>query len=278
MKIKSNISILLLLIFLTSCTSLGVINPDGTMAFKDASGKKHVMTVNPAVPKNPYNKESWKKDGDKMFYEGDARFRSRMGLDISRHDGNVDWQAVRAAGFEFVILRIGYRRYQKGTLEIDERFRENFKAARDAGLEIGVYIYSQAITEEEALEEAELVLEELKGEKLELPVVFDPENVPWEWARTDDISGEQFTKNSVVFCNRIKEAGYKPMIYANMLWEAFTLDLSRLSGIPLWYADYEDVPQSPYDFEFWQYSAFGNVPGCTEQRTDLDVQLIRVEK
>ncbi len=96
---------------------------------------------------------------------------------------------------------------------------------------------------------------------MKLPVVFDPESIRKDDARTDGISGEQFTKNTRVFCDAIREAGFQPMIYSNMLWEAYMLDLKELSDIPVWYADYETVPQTPYDFVMWQYSESIHVPG-----------------
>ncbi len=105
---------------------------------------------------------------------------------------------------------------------------------------------------------------------LDLPVVYDPESILDDEARTDNVSGEQFTKNTRVFCERIEESGYRPMIYANMLWEAFELDLSELLDYPIWYADYESVPQSPYAFEIWQYTNEGQVPGV-EGPCDINI-------
>ena len=111
-----------------------------------------------------------------------------------------------------------------------------------------------------------------KEEKLDLPVVYDPESILDAEARTDDVSGEQFTKNTVAFTKAIKDAGYEPMVYSNMLWEAFELDLKELPDIPIWYADYEPLPQTPYDFTMWQYSNEGNVKGISGV-VDLDIQL-----
>ncbi len=255
---------------------LGVIRDDGTLEFLDALGEKHTMQVDNGAPKNVFKKECWKMSGEKMLYEGDERFSVRHGLDISRHDGDVDWNLVKKAGFEFVILRIAYRRYQAGTLHEDENFSRNFEGARKAGLDVGVYIFSQAIDEDEAKEEADFVLKILDGKKLQLPVVFDPENILDDDARTDNISGAQFTKNADIFCAAIRAAGYKPMIYANLMWEAFQFDMAHFAKMPFWYADYEPFPQTPYDFEFWQYTAKGTVPGCPNaKKTDLDIQIIK---
>ena len=135
---------------------------------------------------------------------------------------------------------------------------------------MGVYIFSQAINENEAIEEANLVIEQLKDEEIELPVVFDPELIRTDEARTDNISGEQFTKNTIAFCEKIKDAGYEPMIYSNMYWEAFLFEMEKLSDYPIWYADYETIPQTPYEFEFWQYADDGVVDGISG-KTDLNV-------
>lgn len=119
-----------------------------------------------------------------------------------------------------------------------------------------------------------MVLKALKGRKLDLPVVYDPERVINAWARTDGVSGKQFTDNTITFCNRIQKAGYKAMFYSNMYWEAFRFDLTRLSEYPIWYADYKKKPQTPYRFSFWQYTANGRVHGISG-RVDLNIQFIR---
>ena len=180
-------------------------------------------------------------------------------------------QQVKADGYDFAIIRIAYRGYGKtGSLNVDKEFKANIKNAHEAGIDVGVYIFSQAINENEAIEEANLVIEQLKDEEIELPVVFDPELIRTDEARTDNISGEQFTKNTIAFCEKIKDAGYEPMIYSNMYWEAFLFEMEKLSDYPIWYADYETIPQTPYEFEFWQYADDGVVDGISG-KTDLNV-------
>lgn len=251
----------------------GVEKEDGTLDFLDARGEAHTMKVDRAVPPSPYDRSAWSREGGRVLYGGEG-FRVRQGLDISRHDGDVDWEKVAGAGYEFVFLRVGYRRYQAGTLHVDENFARNYEGARAAGLDVGVYVFSQAVSEAEAIEEADLVLRELEGRPLQLPVVFDPESILDDEARTDGVSPGQFTANTLAFCRKVRGAGFEPMLYANLMWEAYQLDMARLGGIPIWFADYEPVPQTPYAFTFWQWSAEGTVPGCTAQKTDLDVQLV----
>ena len=141
---------------------------------------------------------------------------------------------------------------------------------------MGIYVFSQAVNEEEALEEAQLIIDNLKGLELQLPVVFDPELIRDDDARTDEVSGEQFSKNTIAFCEKVKEAGFEPMIYSNMYWEAFLFDLEELAEYPIWYADYEKVPQTPYKFTFWQYSESGHVDGI-DGKTDLNVWFVAKE-
>ena len=211
-----------------------------------------------------------------MTYAGDDRYTWRTGIDVSEHDEDIDWQQVRDAGIDFVFIRAGYRGYSEGSLRQDAYFEKNLREAREAGLDVGVYFFSQAVNEAEALEEADLVLRMLDGQALQMPVVYDPESILNDAARTDDISGDQFTRNALAFCGRIRERGYAPMIYANLVWEAFEFDLSRIRDIPIWYADYEPVPQTPYFFTVWQYTDSGTVPGIVGP-VDLNLQLIPQE-
>ena len=245
-----------------------------TLDFVDSHGECYTVEINEAVAKNPYDNALFVKNENKMSYE-DKKYTSRLGVDVSVFQGDIDWEQVKAAGYEFAILRIGYRGYgEEGTLNADEKFEQNLENARKAGIDVGVYFFSQAVNEEEAKEEADFVLEHLKGQELQMPVVYDPEHILEDEARTDGVTGEQFTQNAKVFCKAIEEAGYDAMIYSNMLWEAYELDLEKLSDYPVWYADYEELPQTPYRFSMWQYSSTGSVPGI-EGNVDLNIQLLK---
>lgn len=248
-----------------------------TLRFIDAWGERHTMTVNPDVEKHSYDWSCLTNTEEGISYTGDERYHIRRGVDVSEHQGAVDWERVKAAGYEFAILRIGYRGYgTAGNLYVDARFHENIAGAEAAGLDVGVYIFSQAVNEEETLEEVALVLENLKEYEPELPVVFDPERIRGDEARTDDVPGEQFMENTLLFCEQMKEAGYQPMVYCNLVWEAFEYDMEKLAEYPVWYADYEPVPQTPYEFTFWQYSEKGQVDGI-EGCVDLNVQFCGTE-
>ncbi|MCR5098255.1 MAG: glycoside hydrolase family 25 protein [Lachnospiraceae bacterium] len=241
---------------------------DVPFIFRDAFGQEYETTVNPRIASKVYDDAAFVHDGQKLSYE-DGEYM--LGVDVSHHQGSIDWDRVKADGYDFAFLRIGYRGYgSTGSLNPDKEFENYYRDAKDAGLLIGVYFFAQAINEDEAREEADYVLGILGGRELDLPVVYDPESILDDEARTDDVTGEQFTANTGVFCETIAENGYDAMIYSNMLWEAFELDLEKLSDYPIWYADYEAVPQTPYAFEFWQYSNEGTVSGV-EGPCDLDI-------
>ena len=245
-----------------------------TLEFVDAHGQSHEMQINPDVPGNIFDNSNYTRDGQKLIYEDDDHY-SRQGIDVSYHQGDIDWSAVKKDGYDFVFIRIGYRGYgESGSLNPDEKFDEYIKGAKEAGLDVGVYFFSQAINEDEVKEEAGFVIDKLSGYELDLPVVFDPERILDDDARTDAITGDQFSANTMVFCEAIENAGYEAMVYSNMVWEAFEFDMPKVSKYPIWYADYEEVPQTPYKYEFLQYSESGTVDGIAGT-ADLDLQILR---
>lgn len=245
--------------------------PADRLHFVDAWGEWHDAQIDPEVEPHRYDwsKLSW--DGAGLPVYNDDRFQVRRGVDVSVFQGAVDWERVKADGYDFAFVRLGFRGYgDSGILKLDDRYRANILGAQAAGLDVGVYFFSQAVNEAEAREEAELVLQSLEGLDLTLPVVYDPELIRDAPARTDDVTGEQFTRNTVAFCEQVKAAGYEPMVYSNMIWEAFLFDLKALADYPIWYADYEPTPQSPYRFTFWQCACTGKVAGI---EGDVDINL-----
>ena len=242
--------------------------------FVDVYQNPYQVEINPDIARHDYKPECFIHDGHYLSYTGDENYTYRLGVDVSEHQGYVDWAQLKENGFSFAFIRLGYRGYgQEGRICLDSEFHHNMQNAQAAGFDVGVYFFAQAVNEEEAREEADFVLQNLEGYTLQLPVVYDPESILDDEARTDNVTGEQFTANTEVFCSAVEEAGRRPMIYANMLWEAFELDLEQLSEYPIWYADYEPAPQTPYQFEFWQYTNQGQVPGITGN-ADLNIQMI----
>lgn len=245
-----------------------------TLRFVDAWEEWHEVDILPNAKKHSYDWNYLTNNENGISYVGDDRYSIRKGIDVSKWQGNIEWEKVKADGYDFVFIRLGYRGYSEaGELELDSKFHKNIQGAQAAGLDVGVYFFSQAINEEEALEEAEFVINALSEYHLQLPVVYDPELIRDTDARTNNVTGEQFTQNTLVFCNKIKEVGFEPMIYSNMFWEAFLFNMTQLEMFPIWYADYEAVPQTPYDFSFWQYSETGTVDGINAN-VDLNIQFI----
>lgn len=244
--------------------------------FIDAWDEWHDVEIREDIEKHPYNYEYLSGEGNTLSYD-DGIYYSRRGIDVSEFQGTIDWQKVKSSGIDFVFVRLGYRGYYYGNIVSDANALRNIDGAMKAGLDVGVYFFSQAINEEEAIEEANYVLKMLNGRNLQLPIVFDPEFIRDATARTDDVSGEQFTLNTIAFLETVKAEGYQTMIYANMPWLAFQYDLSKLTDYEIWYADYEKIPQTPYRYTYWQYSDHGHVDGI-DAAVDLDIQILKYEK
>lgn len=227
------------------------------------------------ISKHQYNWSCLKNDDTGISYEGDDRFYIRKGIDVSSHQEEIDWEAVKDDGIEFAFIRIAYRGYSDdGVLLPDEYALDNIRKATAAGIDVGVYVFSQAVNEEEAIEEARFAIDLLGDTKIPLPVVYDPENINDAEARTDDLSADQITKNTIAFCEKIREAGYSPAIYSNLKWEVLYFNMEKLKEYDFWYADYNSEPKTPCNFRFWQYSTKGTVKGI-KGNADLNVEFIK---
>ena len=197
------------------------------------------------------------------------------GIDVCYFQGKIDWEKVKAQGVSFCILRAGYRGYgSAGTLVLDDKFLEYLKGAKAAGLEVGVYFYTQAINVTEAREEADFVYKYIKGWDLDLPVYFDMETVENAVGRLDaaNLSVKQKTDIVEAFCDRIAEHGYRPGVYSNPQWMTYYLDAARLQAkYPLWLANYTTCTKFAGNFDIWQYAA-GKVEGVSSPLADLNVR------
>jgi GH25 family lysozyme M1 (1,4-beta-N-acetylmuramidase) len=228
---------------------------------------------------NYYEPRYFERDGEKMKYTDEENYDYRLGIDVSEHNGDsIDWKKVRKDGYSFVFLRIGYRGYsEEGKLKEDPTFEKNYKAARKAGLDVGVYFFSQALDADEAREEAAFVLEKLDGRELQMPVVYDVEDIENESARADSVSSGQHTENVREFSLAIARGGYNPMLYINLMWQTFRINMRNLYDLPVWYSGYADKPQTTYDFSVWQYSNTGKVDGISGN-VDLNIEMIPKKK
>lgn len=220
------------------------------------------------VPKNEYDKDLFQEENGFLRYDGE---NSLFGVDVSSHQGEIDWHAVKDAGVEFAIIRAAYRGYTNGGLSADERFQENLQSAKEAGLLVGAYVFSQAVTVEEAADEANMLLALLDGASLDLPVFYDWEYVESDVARTKDISGKQITDFAKTFCEEVEQAGYSAGVYFNKSMGYAALNLSELKNYEFWLAEYATVPAFYFRFETWQHTDNGMVPGIRE-KVDLNIR------
>ena len=237
-----------------------------------SNGTFNFVPIRDDLQKNDYVLENLNilEDGEVQYMQ-DGQVVSHKGIDVSKHQGNIDWTKVAADGVEFAFIRVGLRGYgTEGKLVEDEYFEQNVKGALQAGIKVGVYFYSQAITDEELLEEANLVLEKVKPYNIELPIVFDVEKVSGGKGRANELSVEERTRLTDLFCQTIQGAGYKPMIYHNMEMGTLMLDLGQLEQYDKWFAYYNDDLYYPYAYKVWQYSEKGAVDGINEE-VDLNI-------
>lgn len=248
--------------------------------YYDVSGKKVLMEDStfgeiwiPAlknVPAFSKDKDLLKTRNGRKFYVENSEITSLLGVDVSVHQDNIDWAKVKQAGIDFAMVRLGFRGYGTGEAQLDENYVQNIEGARAAGLDAGVYFFSQAVTVDEAIEEAQMVIDSLDGLDVNYPVVYDWEIIYDDSARTDNVPVDVLTDCCVAFCEAIKDAGYTPMIYQNKKTTMFKLDLERLTDYDFWLAEYNSEPTYYYDFTMWQYTSEGSVPGI-EGDVDLNI-------
>lgn len=213
-------------------------------------------------------KKLTEQDGVRRYDDRNAR----LGVDVSEFQGQIDWNAVKEAGVDFAMIRLGYRGTTQGMLFLDEYFEQNLQGASDAGLDVGVYFFSQAVTEAEAKAEAQFVLDTLGARELQYPVAFD-----WELPvstdesfRVQDVKGEDAAKYGAAFCKEIEAAGYTPIVYTNKYSAYEFFDLDQWKAYDFWYAEYHEQPSFYYDCRMWQYTDEGTVPGI-EVGVDLNI-------
>lgn len=231
----------------------------GQIAYEGYS-QTFYLDVLETVPAFSYIPQLFRMEGDYLTYD-DGTVQGHLGVDVSQFQGEIDWEQAADAGVEFAIVRVGGRGYTEGKLYEDTYFDRNVQGALDAGLAVGAYFFSQAITVEEALEEAQFVLERVRDYDLTMPAVFDWEMVSDSSARTNAIDSDTMNEVALAFCGAIQEEGYESMIYFNSYQGYVKYDLSKLLDHSFWFAQYQAQPSFYYDFQMWQYSSKGSVPG-----------------
>lgn len=238
-----------------------------------ANGEEEWVLISPYLPKHEYDFTKLVCQSDLMKYYENGRQTSFVGVDISKLQDYVDFERLKRAGIDFVMLRVGSRGYGTGQLNLDDSFADNLKRASEAGLDVGVYFYSQAVNTDEAVEEADMVIENLGEYQITYPVAFDMELIENDTARTDSLTRAEKTAIAKAFLDRIAEAGYKTMIYGNKEWLIKEIDMSKLTAYDVWLSQAADIPDYPYRFAMWQYDFEGSVDGITGY-VDLNISFI----
>ena len=233
----------------------------------ESGGGEDYYEEDEPVRENMYDPDKFSyvsEDSENITYLDD-NYEVLQGIDVSEHQAEIDWQAVADAGYKFVFVRLGFRGYgEEGTLNEDTRAIEYLRDAKEAGLLVGAYFFSQALNEEEAAEEARFAAEIVKksGIRLDLPLVYDPETAGGSAGRANNLSSEQVSLNAAAFRDAAEsELKCKTAIYANLYWENNYFENKTLNDFEIWYAGYEIPPATPYHFTWWQYSETGSVPG-----------------
>lgn len=268
-RIKIQIIIGLAVILLSAAVTVLVLYISASADKADLSTKTLQQMPVPseqALPQSPFTAEDFTYEDHYLVC---TAAETLVGIDVSHHQGEIDWQQVAASGVDFVMVRLGYRGLSGDALYEDRYVQQNLQGARDAGLLVGAYFYSQAINTREAKEEAFYALEILGDFELDLPLVYD-----WEQEkRTKNMATKEVTACSYAFCRIIEKAGHQPMIYFNSYQAENLMELAYLTEYPWWLAMYDTEAPFPCRFDMWQYTSSGSVPGI-EGNVDLDVLIL----
>lgn len=238
----------------------------------DISGR--IIPNHTDIAKSVLSPEFFVRDGNGRMTYSDPAVKTYTGIDVSVFQGDIDWDAVKNDGIDFVMLRVGYRGYgQKGIMGKDDKFDSNYEGAKKAGLKVGAYFFSQATNESEAREEAAFVLDAVRDCPLDYPIAYDWEFVDNDEARTNGMTSEDITVCAKAFCEAIKSAGKVPVIYFNCETGYFNYDLPQVKDYDFWLAEYYDTPSFYYNYKMWQYSKTGSVDGISGD-VDMNISIV----
>ena len=216
-------------------------------------------------------------DGKRYFFNANGAKASLFGADFSKHQGTIDWASVKQSGVEFVILRAAVRGYgSSGNLMTDSQIAANIEGALSQNIDVGIYVFSQAVTTEEAVEEAERALDIIKGYDIKLPIYFDSEysGAPNRTGRADGLTKAERTSMAIAFCETVRNAGYKPGVYASKSFFYNNLGYAAFQsrGYGIWLAHYiSSVTDFKYPYNIWQYTSKGSIGGVQSEYADLDI-------
>ena len=258
--VTSGAMVLCVLVFILQ--ALGTSPKNDTSTTQDTTETKMTETTEATLPPpeaNPIGLGDFYMDGD---YLSCLSTTSVLGIDVSWWQKDIDWPKVKEAGVEFAMIRAGWRGSEQGVLAEDTYAQANYQGATDAGIKVGAYFFSQAISVEEAEEEAKYLLDIIKDWNVEMPIVFDWEYID-DTSRTESVDARTLTDCTKAFCDVIKNAGYQPMVYFNANHSYDRIYIRELTEYPFWLARYDTVLDYPYKVDMWQYTETGSVPGIS---------------
>lgn len=236
-------------------------------------GSTEWVEINDKLAANSYDTAQFVYQNPEMKYYVNGKQASWFGVDISGKQGIVDFEKLKGAGVDFVMIKVGGRGYSSGNIVLDSSYKDYMNGAKNAGLGIGVYFYSQAVDKDEIYEEADTLLELIKDYPIKYPVVFDMESVEGDVARTDALDVSTRTELARIFLKTIKTEGYTPMLYGDKEWLVTKLDLEKLQDYDVWLSQEADTPDYPYEYTMWQYNKSGTVSGISGT-ADLNISLV----
>lgn len=207
----------------------------------------------------PYELSDFFEEGGRIHYKSVGN--AETVIDVSSHNGDIDWQKVAADGIDGAIIRLGYRGHTRNNIAIDEKAEYNLQGAKEAGLKVGGYFFSQAATKQEAAEEAKHCFAVLDGMKLDYPLAYDMEEVHGTSSNVGIMSVEERTECARAFCKKVRRKGYDTMVYGNKRWLDTMINIDELGCKYIWYAQYNNYPEYQWEYAIWQYTESGQVDG-----------------
>ena len=248
-------------------------NGDGTMTIlRDLypehvvmldSGQYYFLPLQEDLAMNTYIDENFIAEENGMVsYQEDGEVLTRKGIDVSKYQGEIDWEAVKNDGIDYAIIRVGIRGYSEGGILEDEFFRQNIEGAIANGIPVGVYFFTQAVNEVEAVEEASMVVSLIRDYELAYPVFIDTEGAGGE-GRADSLSVERRTAVCEAFCTTVENAGFEAGVYASRNWYNKNLETAFLEDFVIWLAEYRSAPLYQGYYQMWQYTSKGSVNGIS---------------
>lgn len=238
-----------------------------------ANSRYYFFPILDTLKHHTYDKERFllNVNNELEYVEGEEVI-SKKGIDVSKYQSEINWKKVAGDGVEYAFIRLGIRGSTEGKLILDDTYKDNMEGALDNGIDVGVYFFTQALNKEEAVEEAEFVLENLEDYDITYPIVLDVEDVATNNARTEEMTMQDWTDVCIAFCDTVKAAGYTPMIYGNLKTFMLMVDLEQLEEYEKWFAYYGTPLYFPYEFSIWQYTSTGSVNGIKGD-VDLNVSM-----